>query len=76
MGVFHNRDKIMAKVTIDNREYETKDLSAEGVGHLLNLQFVEAELMRLQAKATVLQTARDVYADALMVAQLKSAIKT
>jgi len=58
----------MAKITIDEKEYETDDLSENANGQLQSLQFVESELVRTQMKMAVLQTARNSYAQALQEA--------
>lgn len=55
----------MSKVTIDNKEYDTEDLSDEAKAQLQSLQFVDAELVRMQMKLAILQTARNTYAKAL-----------
>lgn len=53
------------KITIDNKEYELDSLSNEAKAQLASIQFVDAELARLQAQAAALQTARMAYAQAL-----------
>jgi len=55
----------MATVTIDEKEYETDDLSEEAVAQLGSLNFVDAELARLAALTAAMQTARNTYASAL-----------
>lgn len=55
----------MTKVTIDNQDYDLESLSDEVKGQLSSLQFVDAELVRLNAQTAVLQTARMAYANAL-----------
>jgi len=55
----------MTTITIDNKEYEFESLSDKAKGQLTNLQFVDSELARLQAKASVLQTARMAYSKTL-----------
>ena len=55
----------MTTITIDNKEYELESLSDKAKGQLTSLQFVDSELARLQAKASVLQTARMAYSKAL-----------
>ncbi len=55
----------MPTVTIDNREYDLDTLSEDARAQLQSLQFVNAELARLQAQAAVLQTARSAYSQAL-----------
>ena len=58
----------MPTITIDNVNYETEKLSAEARAQLASIQFVDAELVRLQAQAAALQTARMAYAKALQAA--------
>lgn len=55
-------------ITIDNKEYDLDQLSAEAKAQLASIQFVDAELARLQAQAAALQTARNAYAKALQAA--------
>jgi hypothetical protein len=52
-------------ITIDNQDYELAKLSDEAKAQLASLQFVDAELARLQAQSAALQTARNTYAHAL-----------
>lgn len=58
----------MTTITIDNKQYELESLSTDAKAQLASLQFVDAELARLQAQAAVLQTARVAYANALNMA--------
>ena len=53
------------RITIDNKEYELDSLSNDAKAQLASIQFVDAELARLQAQAAALQTARMAYAKAL-----------
>lgn len=55
----------MPTVTIDNVEYDTESLSEEAVANLNSIQFVDAELARLNAQIATLNTARIAYASAL-----------
>lgn len=55
----------MTTITIDNKEYVYEDLSANAKAQLSSIQFVDAELARLQSNASVLQTARMAYSKAL-----------
>ena len=55
----------MAKIKLDEKEYETDDMSDVAKEQLQNVQFVNAELQRLQAQAAVLQTANAAYTAAL-----------
>jgi len=67
MGFFLERNQ-MPTITIDNRPYDTDQLSAEAKAQLVSLQFVDQEIARLQAQAAALQTARNAYAKALQAA--------
>jgi hypothetical protein len=55
----------MPTVKIDEKEYELDLLSSQAKEQLMSLQFVDAELQRLQSQTAVLQTARMAYAKAL-----------
>lgn len=65
---FKPKEKTMSTIKIDDIEYDLDSLSAEANEQLQNLQFVDQELARLQAKSAVLQTARVTYANALKAA--------
>lgn len=58
----------MPTITIDNKAYDLNTLSADARAQLTSVQFVDAELNRLQVQAAVLQTARLAYAKALQAA--------
>ena len=62
----------MAKITIDNKEYDTDALSDDAKKALGALQFTEMEIQRLQAQLAAMQTARMVYANGLKQALEKS----
>jgi hypothetical protein len=62
------RKDVMATVTIDDKEYDLDSLSDEVKAQFQSLQFVDSELIRLQAQAATLQTARVAYANALNAA--------
>ena len=55
----------MTTIKIDDKDYDLETLSDEAKNQLVSLQFVDAELQRLNAQAAVLQTARLAYANAL-----------
>ena len=55
----------MSKITIDNEEYETDDLSDEANAQIHSLVFVNNEITRLEAKTAALQTAKHAYSQAL-----------
>ena len=55
----------MTKITIDEKDYDVDDLSEDAKAQVLSLNFVDAELNRLQLKVAAMQTARNAYASAL-----------
>ena len=55
----------MTKITIDEKDYDVDDLSDEAKAQVVSLNFVDAELSRLQLKVAAMQTARNAYATAL-----------
>jgi len=55
----------MTKITIDEKDYDVDDLSDEAKAQVVSLNFVDAELNRLQLKIAAMQTARNAYASAL-----------
>lgn len=55
----------MPSIKIDNKEFDLDTLSDECKAQLASIQFVEQELVRLQAKAAALQTAKAAYLKAL-----------
>ena len=55
----------MPTIKIDNKEYDLDTLSDECKAQLASIQFVEQELVRLQAKAAAFQTAKTAYLQAL-----------
>ena len=55
----------MKLIKIDEKEYDLDNLSEGAKTQLTNLQFVDAELQRINAQSAVLQTARVAYSRAL-----------
>lgn len=55
----------MPKITVDNIEYNTEDLSDNGKAQLASLQFLEAQMNKLNNEIAVYQTARNAYVKAL-----------
>lgn len=60
----------MPKITIDEIDYNTEDLTDNGKAQLASLQFLEVQMKKLQNEISVYQTARNAY-----VAALKSELK-
>lgn len=59
------KGKTMPKITVDGIEYNTEDLSDNGKAQLASLQFLEAQLNKLQSEIAIYQTAKGAYANAL-----------
>jgi len=55
----------MPKITIDDIEYNTEDLTDNGKAQLASLQFLEAQMNKIQSEIAVYQTARIGYIAAL-----------
>ena len=55
----------MAKITIDNLEYDTESLSPEARAQLQSIQFVDAEVAQLTGRIAAMNTARNAYATAI-----------
>lgn len=55
----------MPKITVDDIEYNTEDLSENGMAQLASLQFLEIQMKKLQSEIAVYQTARNSYVAAL-----------
>lgn len=51
----------MAMIKIDGKDYDTEALSSDTRQRLQALQFVDAELIRMEAKVAVFKTARGTY---------------
>lgn len=55
----------MPKITIDEIEYNTEDLSDNGKAQLASLQFLEVQMNKIKSEVAVYQTARNAYITAL-----------
>lgn len=51
----------MPKITIDDIEYNTEDLSENGKAQLASLQFLEVQMKKIKSEIAVYQTARASY---------------
>ncbi len=56
----------MAKVNINDKEYDTDDMSDEAKKQLASVQFAANEVKRLQSQLAVTQTAQSAYTKALI----------
>ena len=59
------KDENAQKITIDDVEYNLKDLSDDVKAQLANIQFVDAQLQQLNNEWAVSDTARIGYTNAL-----------
>jgi hypothetical protein len=55
----------LPKITIDEIEYNSEDLSDNGKAQLASLQFLEVQMNKIKAEIAVYQTARNTYIGAL-----------
>ena len=55
----------MPKITVDNVEFNTEDLTDNGKSQVASLQFVDAQIKKLKAELAVYQTAKVAYTNAL-----------
>lgn len=60
----------MAKITIDDKEYDFDSLSDNAKANVVNLQFVQQEIKKLRGQIAVFQTAESAYQN-----NLKEALK-
>ncbi len=56
----------MANLILNNKTYDIDKLSDEAKAQVSSLQFVDAEIARLNASVAVFQTAKNAYLKALM----------
>ena len=55
----------MPKITVDDIEYNTEDLTDNGKAQLASLQFLEVQMNKINSELAVYQTARNTYISAL-----------
>lgn len=55
----------MPKITIDDMEYNTEDLTENGRAQLASLQFLEGQMQKIRNEMAVYQTAQRTYVAAL-----------
>ena len=65
----------MPKITIDNIEYNTEDLTENGKAQLASLQFLEVQMQKLRNEIAVYQTAQRTYVAALKAEIEKAGIQ-
>ncbi|HCH19970.1 MAG TPA: hypothetical protein DEX33_01115 [Cellvibrionales bacterium] len=65
----------MPKVTVDEIEYNSEDLTETGKATLASLQFLESQMQKMRNEIAVYQTAQMSYVAALKVEIEKSDVK-
>lgn len=65
----------MPKITIDNIEYNTEDLTENGKAQLASLQFLEVKMQKLRNEIAVYQTTQLTYVAALKAEIEKAGIQ-
>ena len=55
----------MPKITVEDIEYNSEDLTENGTAQLASLQFLEIQMNKLRSEIAVYQTARSSYIAAL-----------
>jgi phage host-nuclease inhibitor protein Gam len=65
----------MPKITIDDIEYNTEDLTESGKAQLASLQFLEVQMQKLRNEIAIYQTAQRAYVAALKDEIVKAGIQ-
>ena len=55
----------MPKITIDEIEYHTEDLSDYGKQQLISLQFLEGQMQKIKSELVIYETAKEHYIQVL-----------
>ena len=55
----------MPKITVDGMEYNTEDLSDNAKAQIASLQFLEAQMAKINSEIAVYETAKSAYIQAL-----------
>tara|TARA_B100001059_G_scaffold136436_1_gene136773 strand:+ start:127 stop:312 length:186 start_codon:yes stop_codon:yes gene_type:complete len=55
----------MPKITIDNIEYNTEDMSDNAKAQLASLQFLEGQMTKIKSEIAVYETAKSAYIQSL-----------
>ena len=65
----------MPKITIDDIEYNTEDLTENGKAQLASLQFLETQMQKTRNEMAVYQTAQRTYVAALKTEIVQSGVQ-
>jgi hypothetical protein len=64
-ATIEKKEDDMPKITIDDIDYHTEDLTETGRAQLVSLQFLEGQMQKIRQEMAVYQTAQVAYAQAL-----------
>jgi hypothetical protein len=65
LATIEKKENDMPKITIDQIEYHTEDLTENGRAQLASLQFLEGQMQKIRQEIAVYRTAQVAYAQAL-----------
>ena len=65
----------MPKITIDDIDYNTEDMSENGRAQLASLQFLQVQVNKLNKEMEIYQTAHKAYVEALKAEIEKSGVQ-
>jgi len=57
----------MSKITINDTEYDTENLSEDGKAKVASLQFLKIKMAKLRSEMAIYQTARNSYIESLKI---------
>jgi len=74
-ATIEKKEDDMPKITIDEIEYNTEDLTENGQAQLASLQFLEGQMQKIRQEIAVYQTAQVAYAQALKAEIAKAGLE-
>jgi hypothetical protein len=74
-ATIEKKEDDMPKITIDDIDYHTEDLTENGKAQLASLQFLEGQMQKIRQEMAVYQTAQVAYAQALKAEIAKAGLE-
>jgi hypothetical protein len=74
-ATIEKKEDDMPKITIDDIDYNTEDLTENGKAQLASLQFLESQMQKIRQEMAVYQTAQAAYAQALKAEIAKAGLE-
>ena len=74
-ATIEKKEDDMPKITIDEIEYHTEDLTENGRAQLASLQFLEGQMQKIRQEISVYQTAQAAYSQALKAEIAKAGLQ-